>query len=297
MTTNKKLSQILRQLKSLTKLQNGGEIDPNPPKKKGWFTPTYSDTPIAKAFRKNRELANQQLDSIRQESDKQMQRFKASQANNYLDYKERASTVKAQVKDPNSGKKITISVDAPNLKTIREKRELMQSLKKEVVNYSDVTTANKSIQNLENIRNRSNVRMNNLNRLESGGAASTGQAIGSAVGSMANMIVPGLGSILSPVLGMVGGAIGGGIDKRNAVQDNISKMTVNTNPYGMELGGMIQGRNDDLSFYKGRSHRDGGILVNQSGMPSYNPVAEVEDGETRWKVGKKGYIFSKKLKI
>lgn len=136
-----------------------------------------------------------------------------------------------------------------------------------------------------------------LIKLESGGAASTGQAIGSTVGSMANMIVPGLGSILSPVLGMVGGTIGGGIDKRNAVQDNISKMTVNTNPYGMELGGMIQGRNDDLSFYKGRSHRDGGILVNQSGMPSYNPVAEVEGGETRWKVGKKGYIFSKKLKI
>ena len=135
-----------------------------------------------------------------------------------------------------------------------------------------------------------------LPMLEGGGAASTGQAIGSLVGSAANMIVPGLGSILSPVLGMAGAAIGGGIDKQNGLRATYGKATTNTNPYGFELGGMIGGK-EDLSYYKGRQHRHGGILVSGNGTPSYNPVAEVEGGETRWKVGNKAFIFSKKLKV
>ncbi len=290
----KRLLKIIQELNSEVKLQNGGEIDP--PKKKGWFQPEYSDAPIAKALRKARGQYKEKLDSVKTNNAEKLKQFKASQANNYLDYKEKASTVKTQVKDPNTGKKLTISVDAPGLKTIREKRELLKSLKQEAINYSDPTNTSKSNRNLEDIRLRSDNRINNLTRFENGGAASTGQAIGSLVGSAANMIVPGLGSILSPVLGMAGAAIGGGIDKQNGLRATYGKATTNTNPYGFELGGMIGGQ-EDLSYYKGRQHRHGGILVSGNGTPSYNPVAEVEGGETRWKVGNKAFIFSKKLKV
>jgi hypothetical protein len=63
-----------------------------------------------------------------------------------------------------------------------------------------------------------------------------------------------------------------------------------------EFGGTITG-NSDLSFYKGKSHRDGGIMVNSKGVPSRNASAEVEGGETRFMYKDKAYIFSDKLTI
>jgi hypothetical protein len=63
-----------------------------------------------------------------------------------------------------------------------------------------------------------------------------------------------------------------------------------------EFGGTITG-NNDLSFYKGKSHRDGGIMVNSKGVPSRNASAEVEGGETRFMYKDKAYIFSDKLTI
>lgn len=274
--------------KKMAKKENGGELDP---------PNNRSTSPIAIRRREAVAAYDAKVNEFKKTAEINRQARLARRANNEAAFKQKLAgaekAAKARKADTtirftdNAGNKIVVS--SPGKTTMAEKINILTSIKKQM--------PTPAVNNANMIRNRSDARMNSINRLENGGAASTGQAIGSAVGSMANMIVPGLGSILSPVLGMVGGTIGGGIDKRNAVQDNISKMTVNTNPYGMELGGMIQGRNDDLSFYKGRSHRDGGILVNQSGMPSYNPVAEVEGGETRWKVGKKGYIFSKKLKI
>jgi len=63
-----------------------------------------------------------------------------------------------------------------------------------------------------------------------------------------------------------------------------------------EFGGTITGQSD-LSFYKGKSHRDGGIMVNSKGVPSKKASAEVEGGETRFLNKDKAYIFSDKLVI
>jgi hypothetical protein len=123
-----------------------------------------------------------------------------------------------------------------------------------------------------------------------------GSGIGNSIGSIANLIVPGLGSLLSPVLGSVGGMLGSKFDNKKQVREQVQASTVNTNPYGFELGGEISG-NQDLIFYKGKSHRNGGIQVSATGLPSFNPIAEVEDGETRLKLGKRNYIFSKKLTV
>lgn len=64
----------------------------------------------------------------------------------------------------------------------------------------------------------------------------------------------------------------------------------------MEYGGMLTGK-DDLSFYKGRSHANGGILVSQKGTPSKKAIAEVEGNETRYQRKNDTYIFSDKLVI
>lgn len=64
----------------------------------------------------------------------------------------------------------------------------------------------------------------------------------------------------------------------------------------MEYGGMLTGK-DDLTFYKGRSHAKGGILVSQKGTPSNKAVAEVEGNETRYQRKNETYIFSDKLVI
>jgi|688.fasta_scaffold03946_5 hypothetical protein len=64
----------------------------------------------------------------------------------------------------------------------------------------------------------------------------------------------------------------------------------------MEFGGMLTGKSD-LSFYKGRKHANGGIMVSSKGTPSNKPVAEVEGGETRFKLGPNAYIFSDKLTL
>lgn len=64
----------------------------------------------------------------------------------------------------------------------------------------------------------------------------------------------------------------------------------------MEYGGILTGK-DDLSFYKGRSHANGGILVSQKGTPSKKAIAEVEGNETRYQRKNDTYIFSDKLVI
>ncbi len=64
----------------------------------------------------------------------------------------------------------------------------------------------------------------------------------------------------------------------------------------MEFGGTLQGA-DDLTFYKGRKHSTGGIMVSAKGTPAKKAVAEVEGGETRYLRKGGTYIFSDKLLV
>ena len=81
--------------------------------------------------------------------------------------------------------------------------------------------------------------------------------------------IPGVGPMVSPLMGVAGEAL---------------------QQIPMEHGGLIK--------YKGPSHEQGGIPVNAMGIPSPRPVAEVEGGETAYKLkGEKSpYVFSVALK-
>ena len=119
-----------------------------------------------------------------------------------------------------------------------------------------------------------------------------GQAIGSTIGSAADLAlnaIPGVGSIISQLgLGkLAGGLIG------QAVQGEQPKNIVtkpNTNPYGYSNGGkMVEG----LSLFNGLPHSQGGLTINDKGIPSLSGKHEVEKKEVKWL----DYIFSDKLKI
>ena len=111
-----------------------------------------------------------------------------------------------------------------------------------------------------------------------------------------NALVPGLGSIASPI---VGGLIQQGQQKSNELQmlnDHFNSTKIQTNPYGYENGGQLQG-SENVSEFNGLSHALGGIDVNAMGVPSANPTAEVEGGETKTTIGGKTFIFSKTLRV
>lgn len=137
-----------------------------------------------------------------------------------------------------------------------------------------------------------------LKKCENGGelAASIAPQL---LGQAANLALPGSSAIVTPLLqGLIGQ-----IQEKNAqgqiLNDHFNSLNVSTNPYGntptFEKGGMLEGLDGILS-YNGASHKAGGIGVNAQGIPSPNPIAEVEDGEVMYKVGDKIMIFSNKLK-
>lgn len=67
----------------------------------------------------------------------------------------------------------------------------------------------------------------------------------------------------------------------------------------LKYGGAIVGM-PDLARYVGKSHAQGGILVDVKGNPTNNQtnaVAEVEGGEVKYDINGEPYIFSKRLKI
>lgn len=67
----------------------------------------------------------------------------------------------------------------------------------------------------------------------------------------------------------------------------------------LKYGGAIVGM-PDLARYVGKSHAQGGILVDAKGNPTTNEtnaVAEVEGGEVKYDIDGEPYIFSKRLKI
>ena len=123
-----------------------------------------------------------------------------------------------------------------------------------------------------------------------------GGQIGQMAGQSLNMVAPGVGEIAAPLLGIAGELIEKKITGANRLNKQWSRMTANTNPFGYQYGGALTGRHD-LAMYKGRSHRNGGIMVSAKGTPSANPEAEVEGGEARIITGDKTFIFSKKLKV
>jgi len=149
--------------------------------------------------------------------------------------------------------------------------------------------------------------------------------------------IPGVGAILAPIVGALGGAMLQSAQKKNNFNRQYSNIQVaekgglikrKDGSYSkrglwdnirankgsgkkptkemleqerkikakMEFGGMLTGKSD-LSFYKGRKHANGGIMVSSKGTPSNKPVAEVEGGETRFKLGPNAYIFSDKLTL
>jgi hypothetical protein len=120
-----------------------------------------------------------------------------------------------------------------------------------------------------------------------------GQMIGQGLGSALAMAgVPGLG----PILGQLGSMLGQKKDASAALKNSFNQINKSVNPYGHEEGGELMGR-EDLMQYKGNSHSQGGIAVQQNGIPYKEGINEVEGDETVYKVGKNSYVFSKKLKL
>jgi len=76
-----------------------------------------------------------------------------------------------------------------------------------------------------------------------------------------------------------------------------------SNPFKMEAGGQIMdGSPEDMMQLAGNTHAQGGINIGLQGLPSANPVAEVEDKENIATMydnlgNARRYVFSKKLKV
>lgn len=121
-----------------------------------------------------------------------------------------------------------------------------------------------------------------------------GGQIGSMIGNVASIAgIPGL----TPILSQLGSMIDNDRKVTKTLQDHFKSLSSNNNPYGnYEHGGKLTGKEDAMT-YEGNSHEQGGIQVNSQGVPSKNAVAEVENDEVVYSVGRDSYIFSSKLKI
>lgn len=134
-----------------------------------------------------------------------------------------------------------------------------------------------------------------------GGKSASGKAaaVGNAIGAASNLVVPGLGSVLSPLLSGLGSMIGQKDDEAYALNQHYNQINATTNPYQLAKGGAV-GDADNYQ-YKGNSHANGGIDIDQFGMPTTSSNLEVEGEESAADVminGKKiKYVFSNKLKI
>ena len=130
---------------------------------------------------------------------------------------------------------------------------------------------------------------------------------------LADMALPGLGTALS----FASSFIQQGAMKKEAQDQTVSNLTektINTNPYGYALGGLLKNRNyykgrkfssggilqgdDSLMKYKGAKHgKEGGIFVNSNGIPDKQGINEVEGDEVVFQYKDKSYIFSDRLII
>lgn len=82
-----------------------------------------------------------------------------------------------------------------------------------------------------------------------------------------------------------------------ALQNHFNSVQTNLNPYGLKYGGKISGSKDNFEYGGNMPHSKGGIKVNQDGLPSTKPVAEVESDEVTVKLEGQSYVFSKTLKL
>jgi hypothetical protein len=129
-----------------------------------------------------------------------------------------------------------------------------------------------------------------------------GQAIGQTVGAL-TAAIPGIGPMLSqvltPLLGTLGGAIGAPEDMQNQMNNNYQGTKENVTTFA--FGGALENASSDFAQYKGNTHEQGGITINQNGMPADSNI-EVEDEESvvsfKSLNGKDlRFVFSKRLKL
>lgn len=128
-----------------------------------------------------------------------------------------------------------------------------------------------------------------VRKMEDGGALS---GLSGMAGGVADLVAPGSGAIVSPLWDLLEGVI----DSR--VGGNKLKLKPTKSLY--ELGGELEGElGPGMAQYKGMSHKNGGIMVTKSGVPSSAPTEDnVEGEEVLVNLGKMGtHIFSKRLKI
>ena len=134
-----------------------------------------------------------------------------------------------------------------------------------------------------------------------------------SISPLADMALPGLGAALN----FASSFIQAGAMKKEAqdqTTSNLTEKTINTNPYGYALGGLLKNRNyykgrqyasgglltgkEDTAVYKGAKHgKEGGISVNSNGIPDKQGMNEVEGDEVVFQYKDKSYIFSDKLII
>lgn len=108
------------------------------------------------------------------------------------------------------------------------------------------------------------------------------------------------GMLLSLGLELVGNQISKGIQQNQMTQtleDQLNAVSTGTNPYGFKYGGKLSGSKDNFEYGGDMSHEKGGIQVNKDGVPSDNPVAEVESDEVTINLDGESYVFSKSLVI
>lgn len=116
-------------------------------------------------------------------------------------------------------------------------------------------------------------------------------ALTGLIGTGLSAINPALGAIAMPLLNMFSQ------QPSQILNDHFNQVKTSPNPYGYEKGGQLG--YEDLIVYNGPSHKEGGIPISNDGnaMSSGDAMAEVEGGETVWRIGDKRYVFSQKLKI
>ena len=81
------------------------------------------------------------------------------------------------------------------------------------------------------------------------------------------------------------------------LQRKRAQFAINAKKWKHELGGEINTGYEDLIELSGMKHSQGGIDVNNKGIPTENGIAEVESGETILRIGGKSFVFSKALKV
>ena len=130
-----------------------------------------------------------------------------------------------------------------------------------------------------------------------GSIATVSTGSGAAVGSQVGMLGGPIGMMLGSLAGQGIGALAGKLfKKKETPPPPLNPFQGNTaSSYGNFAMGGYAPLGPDSVKYIGPKHKDGGILIDENGMPTDNEqeaIAEVEGGETR----DDNYIFSDELK-